>query len=585
MQMEDFVNKGSYDLMNILNKGTYENQRQLASVSGYSLGKVNISVRELIDAGYIDKKLCLTDEGKRFMENNRPKRAVILAAGLGMRMIPINSETPKALVQVRGEVLIERVIRQLHEAGIYEIYVVVGFMKEMFEYLIDDYGVNLIVNCQYADRNNLHSLMLAEKHLDQAYVVPGDILCEDNPFSEYELYPWYMVSDQPGNNSNVRVNRKDELVFSAENGNRMIGIAYLDKEAAEYVRRNLKKFDKMRKYNDEFWEETLFYEDKMVVYAKVVSHQKAVEIDTYEQLREIDSRSSQLNSDAIITAAEALHARPEDIRNVAVLKKGMTNRSFMFECLGSRYIMRIPGEGTGQLISRSQEADVYNVIKDKGLSDDIIYINPDNGYKITKFIENARNCDPMNERDVKICMRRLREFHEMRLSVNHTFDIFGLIDFYESLWNGSPSVFRDYQKTKENVFELKEYIDSCEKDWCLTHIDAVPDNFIFTGSEVKLIDWEYAGMQDPHVDIAMFCIYSMYDREHTEKLIDAYFSEGCSKENRIKIYCYIAACGLLWSNWCEYKRTFGVEFGEYALAQFRYAKDYCRLAKKEMNGL
>ena len=63
---------------------------------------------------------------------------------------------------------------------------------------------------------------------------------------------------------------------------------------------------------------------------------------------------------------------------------------------------------------------------------------------------------------------------------------------------------------------------------------------------------------------------------------DAYFTEGCMKENRIKIYCYIAACGLLWSNWCEYKLTFGVEFGEYALAQFRFAKDYYRLAVKEM---
>jgi hypothetical protein len=58
----------------------------------------------------------------------------------------------------------------------------------------------------------------------------------------------------------------------------------------------------------------------------------------------------------------------------------------------------------------------------------------------------------------------------------------------------------------------------------------------------------------------MFCIYSMYDREHVDKLIDAYFTEGCSAETRIKIYCYIAVCGLLWSNWCEYKRNLGIDF-------------------------
>lgn len=82
---------------------------------------------------------------------------------------------------------------------------------------------------------------------------------------------------------------------------------------------------------------------------------------------------------------------------------------------------------------------------------------------------------------------------------------------------------------------------------------AVPDNFLFIEKngeeEIRLIDWEYAGMQDPHVDIAMFAVYAMYDREQVDALIDAYFPEGCKNEIRIKIYCYIAACGLLWSNW------------------------------------
>jgi thiamine kinase-like enzyme len=73
----------------------------------------------------------------------------------------------------------------------------------------------------------------------------------------------------------------------------------------------------------------------------------------------------------------------------------------------------------------------------------------------------------------------------------------------------------------------------------------------------------------------------MYDREQVEQLIDYYFVEGCTREIRIKIYCYIAACGLLWSNWCEYKRNLGVEFDEYSLRQYRYAKDYYKLVQEE----
>ena len=110
----------------------------------------------------------------------------------------------------------------------------------------------------------------------------------------------------------------------------------------------------------------------------------------------------------------------------------------------------------------------------------------------------------------------------------------------------------------------------------------MPDNFLFYDDGMQLTDWEYSGMQDPHVDIAMFCIYSLYDRRQIDDLIDIYFDGKCERNTRIKIYCYIAVCGLLWSNWCEYKRKLGVEFGEYSLCQYRYAKEYYKIVKEEL---
>lgn len=180
----------------------------------------------------------------------------------------------------------------------------------------------------------------------------------------------------------------------------------------------------------------------------------------------------------------------------------------------------------------------------------------------------------------------MRAFHEMKLSVDFEFDIFKQIDFYESLWDDNGSAYKDYRETKENVRSLKPFIDAHVREKVLTHMDAVPDNFLFVEKEgteeVRLIDWEYAGMHDPHVDVAMFAIYSMYEREQIDQLIAAYFPDGCSEGNRIKIYCYIAACGLLWSNWCEFKRSRGVEFGEYALRQYQYAKDYYKIVQDEL---
>lgn len=582
------MNNSKQNILNNLIKEPFINQRILAAQTGHSLGIVNRSIKELISEGYLDEEIRPTEKALREAKEKAPKNAIILAAGFGMRMVPINTETPKGLLEIKGERLIERTIRQLHEVGITEIYVVVGFMKEQYEYLIDEYGVDLIVAPDYATKNNLHSLKTAADHLSNSYIIPCDIWCEKNPYSRNELYSWYMVSDLVDDDSTVRVNRKQELVVQKEQagGNAMIGICYLLETEAEIVRERLEELGRDSRYDGAFWEETLYRKDRMIVTARVVHAADAVEINTYEQLREIDSDSSQLQTDAIQVICEALGAQQNEVTNITVLKKGMTNRSFLFSCKDKKYIMRIPGEGTDQLINRRQEAAVYQTIAGRRICDEIAYINPENGYKITEYLEGARVCDAENEEDLQKCMKKLREFHGQKLRVDHSFDLFGQMEYYESLWEGTPSAYKDYEKTKAHVLQLKDYIEANAGERVLTHIDAVPDNFLFVEEngkeEIRLIDWEYAGMQDPHVDIAMFCIYSLYKKEQVDHLIDLYFEGNCDDRTRIKIYCYIAVCGLLWSNWCEYKRKLGVEFGEYSLRQYRYAKDYYKIVQQEL---
>lgn len=582
------MNLQESDILQTLLYEPFINQRILAETSGHSLGVVNRSLKQLMEEGYLDDRAQLTPLAQQALKDRVPLNAIILAAGFGMRMVPINLSTPKALLEVNGERLIERQIRQLKEVGITDITVVVGFMKDSFEYLIDEYGVDLVYNPEYAVKNNLHSLSLVSDRIHNTYIIPCDIWCDRNPFRRYELYSWYMVSDLVDNESNVRVNRKMELVIIPENsgGNTMMGICYLVKEDADAVSSRMAELCRDQRHDSSFWEEALYRKDRMTISARVVHSADVVEINTYEQLRELDSDSHHLKTEAIQVICKALNVKSNDVTNITVLKKGMTNHSFLFECRGKRYIMRIPGEGTDQLINRRQEAAVYSAIDGMHICDDIMYINPDNGFKITEFLEEARVCDPLNYEDVKKCMKRLRMFHEMKLKVDHVFDIFGQMEFYETLWDGTPSVYQDYKKTKANVLSLKPYIDSHTGEKVLTHIDAVPDNFLFIEKdgkeEIRLIDWEYAGMQDPHVDVAMFCVYSLYNKRQVDRLIAAYFIEGCDEETKIKIYCYIAACGLLWSNWCEYKRNLGVEFGEYSLRQYRYAKDYYRYVQEEL---
>ena len=584
------MNKQESDVLRTLFAEPFINQRILSERSGHSLGVVNRSIKSLIAEGYLTEDICPTQLALYEYNSKAPRSAIILAAGFGMRMVPINLSTPKALLEIDGEPLIERVIKQLHEVGVKNIIIVVGFMKERFDYLIDEYGVDLVVNPYYAAKNNLSSLALVADRLSNTYIVPSDIWCDRNPFNSHEMYSWYMVSDLVDNESDVRVNRKMELVKVGEHagGNAMVGITYLLEEDAAPIRDKIQKLNGSGEHDEDFWEIALYKGGKMAIPARVVHASNVVEINTYEQLRELDGESNHLKSDALDVISTVFHVKPEDIVDIAVLKKGMTNRSFLFSVHGDKFIMRIPGEGTDQLINRAQEAEVFRTISGLGLCDDPVYINPENGYKITRFLEGIRVCDADSVPDLKRCMEKLRFFHQMKLKVNHTFDIFGQIEFYETLWAGQTSMYKDYATTKANVFSLKPFIDSLDKDWSLTHIDAVPDNFLFYQPEgeeqelLQLTDWEYSGMQDPHVDIAMFCIYSLYNKKQVDRLIDIYFQNRCDEITRAKIYAYISICGLLWSNWCEFKAKLGVEFGEYSLRQYRFAKDYYRYTIKEL---
>ena len=147
------------NILMYLKQNGYSNQRNLMLGSGYSLGSVNKSLTSLTENGFLDEDMKLTKTAKKFLNDNSPKNAVILAAGYGMRMVPINTETPKGLLTVDGQPLVERTIAHLNEVGITDISIVVGFMMEAYDYLVDKYNVKMIYNNDYARKNNLHLLM------------------------------------------------------------------------------------------------------------------------------------------------------------------------------------------------------------------------------------------------------------------------------------------------------------------------------------------------------------------------------------------------------------------------------------------
>ena len=112
----------------------------------------------------------LKEKRYELLKEHRVDNAVIMAAGLSKRFAPVNAYCPKGLTLVKGEVLIERQIRQLQEAGITDIYVVVGYKKELFYYLEDKYDIKIIENNQFNTKDNTESLYLVKDILRNTYI-------------------------------------------------------------------------------------------------------------------------------------------------------------------------------------------------------------------------------------------------------------------------------------------------------------------------------------------------------------------------------------------------------------------------------
>ena len=575
------MKKRDYVVLSTVVRGHCANRREVAAQTGYSLGLVSASLKYLMQEGYLDEDYFLTPKTIEMFRRNAPRQAIILAAGPGRRMVPINS-TPKALMTIGGESLVERLINQLHRTGIYNIAVVVGYQKEQFQYLTGLYNVELIENPQWAKGDSLCSLACAAHLMQNCYIINGDVWCGESPFSRSEYSSWYAVRSYYDGESILRATRDMELVHAPEGGgNAMCGIAYLCGGDAEMARENVKRLCAHPDHQNDSWESALIGPSgRLAGYANVITNMLVMPVNTYEDLRLLDSESKHLESRRMALISEVFHVSPGEITNIHALSSGMTNHLMHFFCKGKEYLMRSPGEGTQKLVSRQKEYAVYKALSGArmDITDKVIYLNPDSGYKITEFWKDARACDPENPREVAACMRHLRRFHDQRLKVDFRFDLREQLDYYEDLRQDSMP-FADYQETRRHIDRLLDRIDTYPKEDCLSHIDSVYDNFLLVrqedgGEQVRLIDWEYAGMSDPHLDIAMFCIYAYYDKNQIDQTIDVYFDGQCPQSVREKIYCYVAAAGLLWTNWCEYKGRMGVKYGAYEMRQYQYAKEF-----------
>ena len=201
----------------------------------------------------------VTHEQYDCIQQHKVTNAIILAAGKSKRFKPISDYCPKGLSIIKGEVLVERQIKQLQAVGVTDITLVVGYKKEMFFYLADKYDVKIVINEQYDTQDNVSSLRLVLDQLDNTYICSVDNYYPENLFNTYEYRGFYSTV-YVENNSDEWIVRTDEnglindVNIGSPSGHIMLGFVYFDREFSENFRRVIHDVEGIDEYNHHVWE-------------------------------------------------------------------------------------------------------------------------------------------------------------------------------------------------------------------------------------------------------------------------------------------------------------------------------------------
>jgi len=510
--------------------------------------------------------------------------AVILAAGKSSKFFPPLYDRPKGLFTFNGEVLIERQICQLKCAGIDDITVVIGYEKEQFFYLEEKYGVDLVVSTRYNDEMSLSSLDIVRDRLGGSLVCCADHWYAGNPFvgMAYERSVRLIrhSSDTRGEFS-VDVDgdgRLSSLKAGFGVGDSMVGYAYFTEG---FARRMFELYDEDKGtvglkslHWEQFWAR---HADELPLYAAPCP-EGFREFDSLGDLARIDSGVlDNVSQAAISNICSLLDCSKSDISDVEPLNKGLTNVSFSFVVRGEKYVYRHPGASSLNMVNRAAEVVAQNAAIASGIDPSVIAID-EAGWKLSHFVDASRDFSYDKPEDLAAGIAQIKEFQAKAPRCAHEVNLLAEGDRLQGLASNRKgdlaSKHRGLRVKLERLWHHAE-LDGVPKVLC--HNDTYAVNWIVHDGGYCLIDWEYAGMNDPYNDIATLTVRDGLPHEKDEELLRLFVGGEPTFEQRRHHYAINALCGWYWFNWSLFKDTLD-EDGFFMLPSWHALNEYLPLA-------
>lgn len=221
--------------------------------------------------------------------------AIIIAAGTSSRFVPLSYERPKGLIEVKGEVLIERQIRQLHEGGIYDITIVVGYMANLFTYLSKKYNVSIVKNEDYYCYNNTSSLIRVLNKLHNTYICCSDQYYENNPFLTQPQESAYAVLYAKGTTNEycIKINDRNQIQNVSIGGKDcwyMAGFSFFNSEFSDKFKKILRQEYNLLNTRLSYWEDVYIKHINTLPFMIPIkfTDNELLEFDSIDELRQYD---------------------------------------------------------------------------------------------------------------------------------------------------------------------------------------------------------------------------------------------------------------------------------------------------------
>ena len=345
------MNKQDFDVLVYVNDCSQIDFEEAGRILFKSDIEIESAYRTLVEEGFVDGST-LTDLGKNYLQTHKVDNAIILAAGMSTRFVPLNFEKPKGLLEINGEPLIERQIKQLREKRIQEIVIVVGHMKEQFDYLVDKYGVILVPTYDYIEKNNHASVYAARNYLKNTIITSSDLYFSENIFQTYAYDAYYCSIYISGKTAERGIETDgDDRIIKTMYGDKCydtwvtLGYAFFSERFSNNFLDIMKREIMLPETANKFWADIQdAHLEELFMYVKRCDANLIHEFDSLEELREFDNKYVYDSGSRILKQiCKMLAVKENNIIGIESLKQ-LKSSFFKFRCKGDTYICDVePG--------------------------------------------------------------------------------------------------------------------------------------------------------------------------------------------------------------------------------------------------